>query len=275
MYMAAPLPFVGQKRMFAKEYIKILPQFNDKTVFVDLFGGSGLLSHITKHLRPDATVVYNDYDNYRERLVHIPQTNALLADLRKIVGNTPKLKRIEGEMREKLFARLRHEEKEVGYIDFITLSTLVMFSMNYKKSIAEMEKEPLYNRIRKNDYPISDGYLEGLVIESCDYHELYNKYRDNPNVVFIVDPPYLSTEVGTYKMRWNLSDYLDVLNVLKEKPFVYFTSDKSSIIELCDWLGKNKALGNPFEGCKRFEFNAHVNYDAGYKDMMFVKCNSA
>ena len=53
--MAAPLPFVGQKRMFAKEYIKILPQFNDKTVFVDLFGGSGLLSHITKHLRPEAT----------------------------------------------------------------------------------------------------------------------------------------------------------------------------------------------------------------------------
>lgn len=51
MHMAAPLPFVGQKRMFAKEYIKILPQFNDKTVFVDLFGGSGLLSHITKHLR--------------------------------------------------------------------------------------------------------------------------------------------------------------------------------------------------------------------------------
>ena len=35
MHMAAPLPFVGQKRMFAKEYIKILPQFNDKTVFVD------------------------------------------------------------------------------------------------------------------------------------------------------------------------------------------------------------------------------------------------
>ena len=275
MHMAAPLPFVGQKRMFAKEYIKILPQFNDKTVFVDLFGGSGLLSHITKHLRPEATVVYNDYDNYRERLAHIPQTNALLADLREIVGNTPKHKRIDGVMREKLFTRLRHEEKEVGYIDFITLSTLVMFSMNYKKSIAEMEKEPLYNRIRKNDYPISDGYLDGLVIESCDYHELYNKYRDNPDVVFIVDPPYLSTEVGTYKMHWNLSDYLDVLNVLKEKPFVYFTSDKSSIIELCDWLGKNKALGNPFECCKRFEFNAHVNYDAGYKDMMLVKCNSA
>ena len=118
-------------------------------------------------------------------------------------------------------------------------------------------------------------YLEGLTIESCDYRELYEKYKDEPNVVFIVDPPYLSTEVGTYKMYWHLSDYLDVLNVLKGKPFVYFTSDKSSIIELCEWLGKNKTLGNPFEGCKRFEFNAHVNFDAGYKDMMLVKSNAA
>lgn len=67
--MSAPLPFVGQKRMFAREFIKVLGQFPDSTVFVDLFGGSGLLSHITKCVRPDATVVYNDFDNYRCRLV--------------------------------------------------------------------------------------------------------------------------------------------------------------------------------------------------------------
>ena len=72
MYLSAPLPFVGQKRMFAREFIKVLGQFPDSTVFVDLFGGSGLLSHITKCVRPDATVVYNDFDNYRCRLVNIP-----------------------------------------------------------------------------------------------------------------------------------------------------------------------------------------------------------
>lgn len=66
--MSAPLPFVGQKRMFAREYIKVLEQFKDSTVFVDLFGGSGLLSQITKRMRPDAKVVYNDFDNYRKRL---------------------------------------------------------------------------------------------------------------------------------------------------------------------------------------------------------------
>lgn len=162
----------------------------------------------------------------------------------------------------------RYREAGIAWWDYCG-QTLVNSYPTY------MEKQTLYNNIRKNDYPTSEDYLEGLTIESCDYRELYEKYKDEPNVVFIVDPPYLSTEVGTYKMYWHLSDYLDVLNVLKGKPFVYFTSDKSSIIELCEWLGKNKTLGNPFEGCKRFEFNAHVNYDADYKDMMLVKSNAA
>ena len=47
-----------------------------------------------------------------------------------------------------------------------------------------------------------------------DYKELFNRYKDTPGVVFLVDPPYLSTDVGTYNMSWRMSDYLDVLNVL-------------------------------------------------------------
>ena len=82
-YLSAPLPFQGQKRMFAKEYIKVLRQFPDNTTFVDLFGGSGLLSHIAKCQKPNAIVVYNDFDGYRKRLEHIPQTNELLTRLRR------------------------------------------------------------------------------------------------------------------------------------------------------------------------------------------------
>ena len=58
----------------------------------------------------------------------------------------------------------------------------------------------------------------------------------------LVDPPYLSTEVGTYKMLWRLADYLDVLTVLKGHSFVYFTSNKSSILELCDWMDRETHL---------------------------------
>ena len=97
------------------------------------------------------------------------------------------------------------------------------------------------------------------------------KYKYVAVVVFIVDPPYLSTDVGTYKMYWRLSDYLDVLNVLRNKPFVYFTSNKSSIIELCEWLGENRTLGNPFKNCEKVKFNAHVNYSSKYTDIMLYK----
>lgn len=270
-YLSAPLPFVGQKRMFAKEYIKVLEQYPDDAVFVDLFGGSGLLSHITKCQKPNATVVYNDFDDYRHRLANIPRTNFLLADLRAIVGDMPKYSCIKGEKRDNIFARLEQEEREYGYIDFITISSALMFSMKYKLSIPEMKKEALYNNIRKADYPLSMDYLNGLEIVSADYKDVYEQYKDAPNVVFLVDPPYLSTDVGTYKMYWKMSDYLDVLTVLKDRNFVYFTSNKSSIIELCEWIGANKTIGNPFEKCQKVEFNAHMNYNAKYTDIMLYK----
>ncbi len=272
IYKSAPLPFVGQKRMFAKEFIKVLEQFPAKTVFVDLFGGSGLLSHIAKRTKPESTVIYNDFDNFRLRLRHIPNTNRLLADLRKIVGDSvPHNKPIKGELRERIFERIEQEERATGYVDFITLSSSVMFSMKYRLNVPDMRKEVLYNSIKKNDYPLCSDYLDGLEITSCDYKELFNRYKDTSGVVFLVDPPYLSTDVGTYNMYWKMSDYLDVLNVLTGHSFVYFTSNKSSILELCEWMGRNQSLGNPFKNAVKVEFNAHMNYNASYTDMMLFK----
>lgn len=272
LYLSAPLPFVGQKRMFAREFMKVLDQFPDDATFVDLFGGSGLLSHITKRCKPNATVVYNDFDNYRRRLENIPRTNRLIADIRAIVGNAvPRHKAITGDLRERIFKRIQQEERDTGYVDFITLSSSLLFSMKYVLNSVEMQKETLYNNIRHSDYTLCPDYLSGLKITSRDYREVFEEYKNVPGVVFLVDPPYLSTEVGTYTMYWRLSDYLDVLTVLTGHSFVYFTSNKSSILELCEWIGKNKSLGNPFDGCTKAEFNARMNYNATYTDMMLYK----
>ena len=269
LYLSAPLPFVGQKRMFAKEFIKVLEQFPENAVFVDLFGGSGLLSHIAKNQKPNAKVVYNDFDNYRYRLDAILNTNALLADLRQYAEGIARHKAIEGEARERIFERLEQEQRTNGYIDFITISSSLLFSMKYVSSIEEMRKETLYNNIRKSNYQPCPDYLQGIEVVSCDYKVLFEQYKNTPNVVFLVDPPYLSTEVGTYNMYWRMPDYLDVLTVLKEHAFVYFTSNKSSIVELCEWLGNNQTIGNPFARCRKVEFNATMNYNATYTDMMF------
>lgn len=266
-YSSAPLPFVGQKRMFASEYKKILETVTGATVFVDLFGGSGLLSHITKREKPEVTVVYNDFDGYRKRLEHIDQTNQIIAELRELTKDVPRHKILPGTVKRRVLSLLGQKEKENGFVDYITLSSSLLFSMKYKLSLEEIGKESMYNNVRKTDYDCS-GYLDGLEITSCDYRELFEKYKDRNDVVFLVDPPYLSTEVGTYSMYWKLSEYLDVLKVLNGSRYVYFTSNKSSIVELCDWLGKNKELGNPFENATKKEFNAHMNYNARYTDIM-------
>lgn len=270
--MSAPLPFVGQKRMFAREFIKVLNQYPDDAVFVDLFGGSGLLSHIAKRQKPNATVVYNDFDNFRHRLANIPRTNALLARIRDIINETelnmPKGKRLDSGAKNRIVECIRQEEDTTGYVDYITISAAIMFSMKYKLSLEELAKETFYNNIRQTDYPSADDYLEGLIVESCDYRELFERYKDTPGVVFLVDPPYLSTECGTYNMYWKMADYLDVLTILSGHEFVYFTSNKSSIIELCEWMGKHKSIGNPFENCRCLTFNATVNHQASYTDMM-------
>ena len=268
LYMSAPLPFVGQKRNFARPFIKVLEQYPDGTTFVDLFGGSGLLSHIAKHQKPHSKVVYNDYDNYRERLVRIPETNELLAKLREITAGIPRKSPIMGEARERVLATIAAHEARYGWVDYITLSPSILFSMKYLLSLDAIRKEGLYNKIRTTDFAPAGDYLEGLTVTSADYREVFAQYKDEPNVVFLVDPPYLSTEAGTYRMYWKLSDYLDVLNVLRDHRFIYFTSNKSSILELCQWLGKNRDLGNPFAGCQMVEFRAQMNYSASYTDMM-------
>ena len=74
----APLPFQGQKRRFQTSFKEALNEFKDANVFVDLFGGSGLLSNWAKQQYPDAKVVYNDFDNFSRRVANIERTNALL-----------------------------------------------------------------------------------------------------------------------------------------------------------------------------------------------------
>ena len=113
--------------------------------------------------------------------------------------------------------------------------------------------------------------MDGLEVVSMDYKALVAQYESVPNVVYLVDPPYLSTEVGTYRMCWKLSDYLDVLTILHGKSYVYFTSNKSDILELCQWIGRNRWIGNPFDGATRTEMHRTLNYNSAYTDIMLYK----
>ena len=273
IYNAAPLPFMGQKRRFLGEFRKALATFPDARVFVDLFGGSGLLSHTVKQERPDAQVIYNDYDGYHLRLANIPRTNALLADLRQMAGVRPKGQRLSDDVWERILQRVK-EEEQTGFVDYITLSSWLLFSGRYVTSFEQLAKQGFYNNLRQEPYR-ADGYLEGVEIVQADYHELFEQYRHAVGVVFIVDPPYLSTEVGAYKCYWKLGDYLDVLKVLDGQSYVYFSSTKSQIVELMDWVTTSTFSCNPFADAERREQSVTINHSAHYTDIMLFKAQSS
>jgi 16S rRNA G966 N2-methylase RsmD len=267
-YSSAPLPFQGQKSRFIKSFKNYLEQFTKENIFIDLFGGSGLLSHTAKQLHPNSKVVYNDFDNYSKRLKHISKTNLILKKLRKVLKDYPKDKRITGASKEKVIEILA--AANTGFVDWITLSSSLMFSMNYGKCLEDFQKSSLYNCMRQSDYDTT-GYLESVEIVRMDYKELYNLYKDIPNVVFIVDPPYLSTDSSSYNSNgyWKLKDYLEVLSVITNQNYFYFTSDKSQIVELCQWISTVSEVANPFADATRVDISTSVNYSSKYTDIMY------
>ncbi len=269
IYHAAPLPFMGQKRRFVPQFRKALQEFPSATTFVDLFGGSGLLSYITKQERPDARVVYNDFDDFHLRVENVAHTNAIIDRIRTILANAPRGKKVDPTKRQAILDLLECHE-QTGYVDYITLSSSILFSGKYATSLSELERQTFYNTVKQSPYPLCMDYLDGLEIVKYDYRELFAQFKDVPNVAFLVDPPYLSTQAGHYSGYWKLADYLDVFQTIIEHPYIYFTSNKSAVIEFFDWMNAH-GFGSPFNGAVRKEIENSVSYNAQYTDIMIYR----
>ena len=269
VYSSAPLPFQGQKRLFIKDFKEVLKRFDNITTVVDLFGGSGLLSHVTKRERPDLRVVYNDYDYFCNRLANVATTNEILTQIRPILSVVAPNKKVSAELRAQILAIIAEYDND-GYVAHITLSSSLVFSGKWAKSFSELAKETMYNVIKRSDYDVT-GYLDGLEIVHCDYKELFEQFRDDKDTLFLIDPPYLSTDTCSYEGYWRLSDYLDILKLLVGIKYIYFTSNKSQIVELCEWIDANAYIGNPFKEAEMRARQAMLNYNASFTDIMMVK----
>ena len=270
-FSQAPLPFQGQKRKFLKDFKSALDQFSSTATYVDLFGGSGFLSHTVKQHLPGAKVIYNDFDGYSHRLENVDKTNAIIADIREITKGLPDTGKVTGEYRDQILERINQEK---GFVDCITISSSLLFSMNYVTEREEFAKSTFYNNVKQTDYVV-DGYLDGVDRVKKDYRDLFAEYRNKKNVVFLLDPPYLSTDVSTYNKKdyWKLADYLNVLKCIEDSAYFYFTSNKSQIIELCDWMELNGYCKNPFDGSITVTKGTQLNRNSRYTDIMIYKTN--
>lgn len=272
-FSTSPLPFRGTKRYYVRRFKEVLKNRGGQVcTVVDLFGGSGLLSRVAKDMLPAARVIYNDYDNFRQRLEHIEQTNELLDILRPLVREVPTDKKVPNETRAEILRIFREREQNGLFVDYITLSGSLLFSGNWANSYEVFAKHTLYNRMVATNYN-ADNYLAGLEIVSKDYRELFAEHKDHENTLFLLDPPYLQTDVNAYsgETYWQLKDYLDVLTLLDGTKYIFFTSGKSQIIDFCHWINKRFPDAKLLDGAEITEQNSRVNEFAAYKDIMIVK----
>lgn len=269
----APLPFVGQKRMFLKEFRKILdeiPNDGENWTIIDVFGGSGLLANNAKAYKPKATVIYNDFDGYTKRLTHIDDINRLRAILFEMTKDVPRQKRISDELKGRILQAIDDFD---GYVDARSVSTWLLFSGKQINHISELADNSMYNTVRTSDYDNAQDYLDGLVITHESFDTLIPKFANTPNALLLLDPPYICTEQKAYAMTgyFGMTKFLRLIKLVRP-PYLFFSSTRSELLDYMDYLKDCEPVMWELVGdFEKVSVNSHVNYNAEYEDNMIFK----
>lgn len=247
-YNKPPLAFMGNKRNMLKHIKQVLQDMqgdgyiNDETIFLDVFGGSGLISHNIKQWYPKNRVIWNDYDNYQKRLDNISDTEILRAKIYEVFGINDSQEKATQAQKQEILDFIKDFESKGHYVDYATLSVYLLFSGNYADSFESLSKHGFYNRIPKMALCEAKGYLQGVERVQQDFKALLDSYSHIQNKLLILDPPYLQTQVGNYKDCFKLGQFFELIQRVS-KPYVFFGSENSDIIESFDYFkAHNKEL---------------------------------
>lgn len=248
-YNKPPLAFMGNKKNMLKHIKQVLQDMqgdgyiNDETIFLDVFGGSGLISHNIKQWYPKNRVIWNDYDNYQKRLDNISDTEILRAKIYEVLGNDTKEKATQAQKQE-ILDFIKDFESKGHYVDYVSLSVYLLFCGNYADSFETLSKHGFYNRVAKEALNEAKDYLQGVERVRQDFKALLDSYSHIQNKLLILDPPYLQTQVGNYKDCFRLGQFFELIQRVS-KPYIFFGSENSDIVESFEYL---KAYHNELEG---------------------------
>ena len=267
LFKKPPLPFVGNKTKYVKYINKSLIPYlkndivNDNTLFVDVFGGSGIISHVLAFNFPNNKIIYNDYDNYTQylRRDNLIKLNKILHYLRNIFDNIVDDKiTSEQNEREHIFDKIKHHINkffpnwENTYIKHWLDAQISFHGLGENNSI-------LYNRVKKNDYDINiyNKYiLPNMKIIHKDYNIVFKQFDSLNNVIFILDPPYIDTYNMAYKGKFAFSDTMLVLNFAFNHKSIYFESTNFKIMKYIKEQKEKKKFKYKLLQKSKFQINS-------------------
>ena len=212
-----PLMFRGHKRNALKllyNYFKE-NELKEDVIIVDLFGGSGLLSNFFKQLFPNNTVIYNDYDGYKERL---NKYDATIDAINKVFDYVTKDIKRQKAYKPKLLPhhvdylkKVARDNKEI--IDFNTFYGKFSLKGCIFKGLAE-------------EYEKTNSFYLGISkkMEKEDMSEYLKG-------VTVTDPPYIGTDNRNYKETISVLDTLEMVKGFQNLNAIFFTSENSGAYE--------------------------------------------
>ena len=272
IFKQAPLPFIGQKRNFIRSFCEVLNDniqgLGEEWTIVDAFGGSGLLSHHAKRLKPHARVIYNDFDNYAQRLKHIDDINRLRQQLAEVLKGIPRKNKIDQKTHALIIETIKNFD---GFIDVDCVWAWLLFSGNQAESLNQIYTQPvLYNRLRKSDYPDAKDYLTGVEVVSKSFDELLPEYVNNEKTLLVLDPPYLFSEQRGYRKAkdFGLVSFIKLMELIRP-PFIMFSNNRSEILDYFDYQVKRN--DERFLNYQYTSISAPLNYSSTYRDNMIYK----
>lgn len=242
MYSKPPFPFNGNKR----NWIKPLQQqfrdirFNEDVIIVDLFGGSGILSHLFANLYPNNKIIYNDYDHYLDLFNWKNELNEMIVWSNNFFN----------EKHYKKHQKISEEDTKTIKAKFVEL-----FGENYmenKKLLNVLTSnfcfrshdnlENMYFNVRKTPFlteaqTIDTYILPNIEVVHEDYKDLINSLKDKP-CFYILDPPYLMTSKAHYENEkfWGLDNTIDIFELCLKNKCILFESDRSGILSMIEMI---------------------------------------
>ena len=260
-YNKPPLAFMGNKKNMLKHIKQVLQDMqgdgniNDETIFLDVFGGSGLISHNIKQWYPKNRVIWTDYDNYQKRLDGISDTEILRAKIYEVLQNEKYKNKIPDTKKQEILNLIQDFESKGHYVDYVSLSTYLLFCGNYADSLESLSKHGFYNRVARETLN-AKGYLQGVERVQQDFKALLDSYSHIQNKLLILDPPYLQTQTGNYRDCFRLGQFFELIQRVR-KPYIFFGSENSDIIESFEYF---KAHNKELEG---YTFNSAYLHSGG------------
>jgi hypothetical protein len=243
-YSSPPLPFNGNKRYWINNLYNTFKdiKFNKDVLIVDLFGGSGLLSHLFAYMYPNNTVIYNDYDNYTKLLneKYINKFNEFIKYGYNLMieNNIKKDKVIPQEIKKKIINKMYSLFGD-EYNKNDKIKNIICANMCFSGRDRDIIKNDIYNKFNKNPYEVPKDYiLDNIKVVHEDYKDLIKSLSKYPKtkIFYILDPPYLSTTKYYYDKYFGLNDTINIIRLCVEYKCILFESDKSEILPLLQYI---------------------------------------